>query len=85
MTLDDMFDLIEAHQPKDDYVVRLKLKYNHEKEYRYTTEILTFDGSYGAGCFVWENDWDEGEQDVEVIGFMSLEVLTPIISDKFCV
>lgn len=84
MSLDEMFNKLYEHQPKDDYVVRLKLKYDHEEDYRYTTEILTYDGSYGD-VFEWENDWNEGETNVEVLGFMSLDALTPIISGRFCV
>lgn len=75
MKLDDFFKFL-AKFPVDDYVVRLKLKYDDEKDYRYTNEILEFDGD----DYVWSNDWDEGQQDVEVIGYMPVSDI-----DTFCI
>lgn len=67
MKLDDFFKFL-AKLPVDDYVVRLKLKYDDEKDYRYTNEILEFDDDN----YLWANDWNEGEQDVQVLGYMPI-------------
>lgn len=72
MNLDDFFKFLYK-LPVDDYVVRLKLKYDHEKDYQYTNELLIYDGSdYEGSIYHWDNDWDEGQQEVEVIGYISV-------------
>lgn len=72
MKLDGFFKFL-VKLPVDDYVVRLKLKYDDEKDYRYTNEILVFEGDN----YVWANDWDEGEHDVEVLGYIPVsEIIT---------
>ena len=68
MKLDDFFKFL-SKLPVDDYVVRLKLKYDHEHYYRYTNELLLYDGS----DYYWDSDWNEGEQDVEVIGYIAVD------------
>lgn len=72
MRLDDFFKLLDT-LPVDYYVVRLKLKYDHEKDYQYSNELLLYDGSdYEGSIYHWNNDWDEGQQDVEVIGYIPI-------------
>lgn len=68
MKLDIFFFKLLPTLPIDDYVIRLMLKYNHEKEYQYSNELLLYDGSH----YYWDNDWDEGQQSVEVIGYISV-------------
>lgn len=70
MKLDDFFKFL-AKLPVDDYVIRLKLKYDHDKDYRYTNELLLYDGSdYEGSIYHWDNDWDEGQHDVQVVGYI---------------
>lgn len=38
-----------------------------------TTEILLYDGS--SHTFEWCNDWYEGQKDVEVVGFRTIDDL----------
>ena len=72
MRLDDFFKLLDK-LPVDDYIVRIKLKYDHETDYQYTNELLIYDGSdYEGSIYHWDNDWDEGQQDIEVIGYISV-------------
>lgn len=40
---------------------------------RFTSQILLFDAE--KGCFVWMNDWYEGEKEVSLIGFAPIEKL----------
>ena len=71
MTLEDFFDLLEQEHCWNDLIVRIAYKYDHEKEYTITNEILTHD--YPTDTYIWENDWDEGQQDVYVLGFVKVE------------
>lgn len=56
--------------PCNDYLVWIKLKYKHEKEYDYIVEYLSYEGDYN--CYAWEYDWHEGQEDVEVLDYMAL-------------
>lgn len=72
ISLNYFFKLLKT-LPVDNYIVRLKLKYDHEKDYSYSNELLLYDGS----DYYWDNDWDEGQQDIQVIGYISVsEVFT---------
>ena len=71
MNLEDFFDLLEQEHCWNDLIVRVAYKYSHEKEYTITNEILTHD--YPTNTYIWENDWDEGQQDVYVLGFAKVE------------
>lgn len=74
MKLDNFLKLVST-LPVDDYVVRLKLKYDHEDNYHYSNELLLYDGL----DYYWDNDWDEGEQDVEVLGYISVSEIDRFI------
>lgn len=54
-----------------DMIVSIKLKYDHEKEYRYTNEYLSYEGNFGE--WVWKHDWWEGEQEVEYLGAIMVD------------
>ena len=68
MTLEQFFKLLED-KPKSDYIVRLKYKADYEKKYRYSNEILIFEDH----DYIWLYDWNEGETDIEVIGFVDVD------------
>lgn len=69
MTLEAMFEKLDACDYATDYIVRLKYKYDWENQYEYSNEVLeSYDGRY-----VWLNDWNEGQKDVEVLGFVAIE------------
>lgn len=51
-------------------LVLLMLKYDHEKTYHFENQILTYDGKYG---YEWLNDWYEGQELTEVIGWINLD------------
>ena len=69
MKLEEMFEKLENHNIYTDYLVRIKYKYDWEEEYEAHNEILE---AYN-GKFVWLNDWNEGQTDVEVLGFVAIE------------
>ena len=52
----------------ESIVVELRTKYSHEKTYAQRTELLLNDGpDFLSPLYVWENDWWEGEQDIELV------------------
>lgn len=53
-----------------DYIVQIKLKYNHEIGYRYETTLLLYDCNLDA--FVWYDDFDEGEEDIRISDYMDI-------------
>lgn len=52
-----------------NYIVRIGYKYDYEKEYFIDNEYLFCDN----GDYVWLNDWDEGQEDVILIGIISVD------------
>lgn len=51
------------------YVVRIAYKYDHEKCPHISNEILYND----EGRAVWLNDWNEGQQHVNIISWIPIE------------
>jgi hypothetical protein len=66
MNLIEFFDELKK-VPIESQLVTIKLKYDHEDNYRYTNELLLVDENCG---YYWLSDWNEGETDVEVIAFI---------------
>lgn len=73
ISLDDFYQQINEGEACD-YIVRIRLKYNHEKEAREINQILLFEpGNLPSGNdFVWLNDWDEGEEYIEIVGYLKV-------------
>ena len=69
MTINEMFDELE-NKVRDTYIVTLKYKYDFEEKYTIENHILEYDSI--ADSYVWLNDWNEGQTDVEVLGYMLL-------------
>lgn len=69
MTIDEMFDELE-NKVRDTYIVTLKYKYDFEENYTIENHILEYDSVVDS--YVWLNDWNEGQNDVEVLGYMLL-------------
>lgn len=67
MTLEE-FDRELEKRPIEPLIVRLKWKYKWEKEYTYSNEILDYEDDH----YVWLNDWDEGQDEVYVVGFIPI-------------
>lgn len=59
-----------------DFIVRIKLKYEYEDKYREYNELLYNDGyDWSNPSLVWQNDWWEGEQEVELLGCIPIDEL----------
>lgn len=66
ISLDEFFDKLKKADLYDEFLVKLAYKHSFEKDYRISIECLSF----GTDCICWLNDWNEGEDDVRVLGFV---------------
>lgn len=57
--------------PFNDYIVKILSKYSHEKVYRKDQVLLSWDPD--VKDFVWDWDWDEGQQDIIIAGIISID------------
>lgn len=69
MTYEELNARLSELEP-DDYIVRVRYKYNHEMAWIEENEILTYNG--GEDRFEWENDWHEGQERVELVGWIKV-------------
>lgn len=70
----DEFNKWLKTQPLEDKIVCLKYKYSFEDKWTYSNEYLEVDTSID-GCYCWLYDWDEGQQDVEILGCIDVSKL----------
>lgn len=67
------------------YLIVIKLKYDHEKDYRRVGDYAWFVGRNAQGCgdiddyWMTSNDWDEGEQFIKVTHWAEFPNLPPDI------
>ena len=84
MTEQEFYQAVDNQPYKADMLVRIKMKYSHEKEYEYLNVLYVFDMDKAEHVWYW--DWYEGQQDVEIIGAVLLEdVDVPLFSDKYTI
>lgn len=70
MTLNEFFEWLKT-QTIETMIVSLRYKYSWEEEWTYSNEILEIDFSVDS-IYIWLNDWNEGQTDVEVLGCIPL-------------
>lgn len=59
-----------------NFIVRLRLKYDYEENAREYNELIYNDGeSWETPDLVWQNDWWEGEENVELLGCIPIDEL----------
>lgn len=76
MTLDAFYDQVDKLKvDRFPIIVKLKYKYDHETEYTVSTEIL----DYYDDMYIWVNDWYEGQQNIQVIAWISAEDVIDIV------
>ena len=54
----------------EQFIVGIKMKYDHEREYEHINVIFSFDSEHSVFC--WEYDWWEGQQEVYVEGIIPI-------------
>lgn len=73
MTLDDFKHKV-ASSDIGSKIVRIRLKYSFETDWRYINELYLYnpEDCLPYSEYAWENDWYEGEECVEVLGFIDI-------------
>lgn len=72
MKLQEFFEMADADDFLiTDYIVKLAYKYDWEKEYTVENEYLQYDDRHDQ--WVWLHDWNEGQEDVHVLGYVSID------------
>ena len=71
MTLDEFHKWLEK-QPIEDKLVYMRYKYSWEDKWSYANEYLKVDMSV-EGYYIWLYDWDEGQENVEILGCISVD------------
>lgn len=80
MTLEEMYKNIQI-DPYEPYIVTLKYKYDFEENYTIENQYLDIDFDIKQNIaypYVWLNDWYEGQQDIQVIGYIKLSEVKTI-------
>ena len=70
MSIKEFFKYLD-HVPIETRIVYLRYKYSHEDCWTYSNEILEVDMNVD-GFYIWLNDWNEGQQDVEILGCIAV-------------
>lgn len=75
VTIEKFYEMLDDYQTYGKYfletiIVKLKYKYDHDKEWTIDNVVMEFDASKFEYC--WMNDWDEGQQYKYVIGWIPL-------------
>lgn len=61
-----------------DYIVEVHYKYSFEDVWTVSNEILTI----SVDGIEWLNDWYEGQEDIEVLGIISVDAIeVPYLDD----
>ena len=70
MLLNDFFKYLRDEEIIEDYIVRLRYKYSWEDDWNYSNEILEWEPD--LTIYIWNVDWNEGYDDIEVLGYIAI-------------
>ena len=70
MSIKEFFKYLET-KDIETQIVYLRYKYSWEDDWIYSNQILEVDMSVD-GFYIWQSDWNEGQEDVEVLGCIAL-------------
>ena len=71
ISLDEFWALLNKNGCfRGDAVVHLAYKYDFEDEYTVSNQLLMCEPD---GTYCWEYDWNEGQTDVKVLGFVFVD------------
>ena len=71
MTLDEMSRRMRDHEWREDWIVKIKYKYDWEKKYSYEIRVLQYDAE--SDNWFWDTDWNEGQTDCSVVWMIPLQ------------
>lgn len=74
MTLEEFYDKLKFDF--NTYIVKIKQRYSHEKEYDYVTATCWV----SADGFEWDWDWNEGQEDVVIVSYITMEDIDDIMN-----
>ena len=80
MRLEEFHEWLKK-QPIGDKLVRMKYKYSWEDKWICSNEYLEVDTSVD-GNYVWLNDWNEGQEDVEILGCVDVDDMDVPLFEK---
>ena len=60
-------EIFKRYGDGSSFIVRIKEKHMEEEKWYEITELLLNEGSYDHPHYIWESDWWEGEQFVELV------------------
>lgn len=74
MTIEEFESKVARSMMVESKVVSIRLKYSFESDWRYINELYLYDpeGGLPYSDYVWENDWYEGEEYVEILGYINI-------------
>ncbi len=75
-SLEKFFDYMRENN-LFEVIVKIRYKYSYETNYTYSNEYLCYHWDHDT--FEWANDWDEGQTDIDVLGYISVENITNFI------
>jgi hypothetical protein len=68
----------------ESILVRIGVKYSWDKEYQYSTELLINDGEdWATPNYIWESDWWEGQDEIEVVWAVPVREFENAPDEKF--
>lgn len=71
MRMEEFKKYLESLESIETQIVYLKYKYSWEENWTYSNEILEVDMN-ADGYYVWTSDWNEGQEDIEILGCIAL-------------
>ena len=71
MSLKEFEEWLDKQDLICDKLVYMRTRYDYEKYWSYDHELLLVDTDY-PGYYCWENDWDEGQEHVEILGCINI-------------
>lgn len=71
MNLERFEEWLRQAHPIAPLIVKINYKYDFESQYTESNEILFWD--FHTGDYVWDNDWNEGQQDIIIVGYVEIE------------
>lgn len=63
---------------RQTYIVRIRQRYSDsiDNRWEYTNELFTWEnGDHGIYDWFWDNDWNEGQDEIEILGCVGLDDL----------
>jgi hypothetical protein len=72
MDVPELFTFLE-NSPRTDYIVTIEL------DGEFVNELLQYDGEHE--CWMWSNDWYEGEKDPRWWGIIAIEDVHTYVPD----